>query len=107
VSPAAKQALIASDPRWGRVICRCETITEGDIVAAIHRPIGAKTLDGVKFRTRAGMGRCQGGFCGTRVTEILAREMGVRPTALSKNGIGSEVLIGRDRRFLGDGFGED
>lgn len=106
-SPAAKQALIASDPRYGRVICRCETITEGDIVAAIHRPIGATTLDGVKFRTRAGMGRCQGGFCGMRVTEILAREKGVEPTALTKNGIGSELLIGRDRRFPGDGLSDD
>jgi glycerol-3-phosphate dehydrogenase len=106
-SPAAKQALIASDPRYGRVICRCETITEGDIVAAIHRPIGATTLDGVKFRTRAGMGRCQGGFCGMRVTEILAREKGVEPTALTKNGTESELLIGRDRRFPGDGLSVD
>ena len=106
-SPAAKQALIASDPRYGRVICRCETITEGDIVAAIHRPIGARTLDGVKFRTQAGMGRCQGSFCGTRVIEILARETGVSPIALTKNGIGSELLIGRDRRFPGGGLRED
>lgn len=106
-SIATKQALIVSDPRYGRLVCRCETVTEGDIVAAIHRPIGAKTLDGVKFRTRAGMGRCQGGFCEPRVIEILAREISVRPIVISKKGTGSEILIDRNRRFLGDGLGED
>ena len=62
---ADQKALIAKDPRYGRVICRCETITEGEIVDAIHRPVGARTVDGVKRRTRAGMGRCQGRFLRT------------------------------------------
>ena len=68
---------IAKDPLYGRVICRCETVTEGEIVEAIKSPVGARTVDGVKRRTRAGMGRCQGGFCGPRVTQILARELNI------------------------------
>lgn len=62
---------------YGRIICRCETITEGEIVEAIHRPIVPKTVDAIKRRCNAGMGRCQGGFCGPRVHEILARELGI------------------------------
>ena len=81
---ADQKALIAKDPRYGRVICRCETITEGEIVDAIHRPVGARTVDGVKRRTRAGMGRCQGGFCGPRVTQILARELNIPVTEVRK-----------------------
>lgn len=73
-----KQAeLIKENNLYGRVICRCETITEAEIVEAIHEPCGARTVDGVKRRTRAGMGRCQGGFCGPRVTQILARELNI------------------------------
>ena len=72
---AEKAAKIAEDNLYGRVICRCETVTEGEIVEAINSPVGARTVDGVKRRTRAGMGRCQGGFCGPRVTQILAREL--------------------------------
>lgn len=70
-------AKIAEDKLYGRVICRCETVTEGEIVEAINSPVGARTVDGVKRRTRAGMGRCQGGFCGPRVTQILARELNI------------------------------
>ena len=81
---ADQKALIAKDPRYGRVICRCETITEGEIIDAIHRPVGARTVDGVKRRTRAGMGRCQGGFCGPRVTQILARELNIPVTEVRK-----------------------
>lgn len=81
---AEQQALIKQDPRYGRVICRCETITEGEIVDAISRPVGARTVDGVKRRTRAGMGRCQGGFCGPRVTQILARELQIPITQVRK-----------------------
>lgn len=72
---AEKAAKIAENNLYGRVICRCETVTEGEIVEAINSPVGARTVDGVKRRTRAGMGRCQGGFCGPRVTQILAREL--------------------------------
>lgn len=72
-----KAEAIAENNLFGRVICRCETITEGEIVEAINSPVGARTVDGVKRRTRAGMGRCQGGFCGPRVTQILARELNI------------------------------
>ena len=69
--------LIQENKLYGRIVCRCETVTEAEIIAAIKAPCGAKTVDGVKRRTRAGMGRCQGGFCGPRVTQILARELGI------------------------------
>lgn len=92
---AEQAALIAEDPRFGHVICRCEHVTEGEIVRAIHGPIPARNLDAVKRRTRAGMGRCQGGFCGPRVAAILARELGVPVTAITKKGPGSELFAGR------------
>lgn len=85
-------ALIAENPAYGRVVCRCETITEGEILEAIRRPLGAKTLDGVKRRTRAGMGRCQAGFCSPRVTEILAKELGIPQEEICKSGKGSNVI---------------
>ncbi len=76
--PSAEQKhLLKRNPLYGRIICRCENITEGDILDSIHRPVGAKTLDGVKRRCRPGMGRCQGGFCSPLVQEILARELNV------------------------------
>ena len=77
MTSSEQAAKIAEDKLYGRVICRCETVTEGEIVEAIKSPVGARTVDGVKRRTRAGMGRCQGGFCGPRVTQILARELGI------------------------------
>ncbi|WP_122626537.1 NAD(P)/FAD-dependent oxidoreductase [Lucifera butyrica] len=85
LSAEEKQRLIALNPLYGRVICRCETVTEAEIVAAIHSPCGARTIDGVKRRTRAGMGRCQGGFCGPRVTAILARELNIPITQVRKD----------------------
>ena len=94
LSAEEKAALIKEDPRYGNVICRCETITEGQICNAIHRTLGATTLDGVKRRVRAGMGRCQGGFCGPRVIEIIARELGISPDEVCKNDKGSEMLSG-------------
>lgn len=80
-----KEAAIAENPLYGRIICRCESISEGEIVDAIKRPCGALTVDAVKRRTRAGMGRCQGGFCGPRVTTILARELGIPITKVRKD----------------------
>lgn len=86
LSAEEQAALIKKDARYGRVICRCETITEGEIVDAIRRPCGAQTVDGVKRRTRAGMGRCQGGFCGPRVIEILSRELSIPVPKVRKDG---------------------
>ena len=73
-------------PEYGNIICRCEMITEGEIIDAIRRPLGAKSLDGVKRRTRAGMGRCQAGFCSPRTMEILARERCVNQSEITKSG---------------------
>ena len=81
MSPEALAELVARDPSFGRVICRCEEVTEGEIRAAIRARVGARTLDGVKRRTRSGMGRCQGGFCTPRVIEILGAELGLPPEA--------------------------
>lgn len=90
-----RQAAIAANPAYGRIICRCEQISEAEIRAAIRRPVGATTLDGVKRRTRAGMGRCQGGFCTPRVLDILSDELGVSPLELTKFGGQSRILTGR------------
>ena len=95
LSPREQAKLIAADPLYGRVICRCETITEGEIVAAIRAPCGARTMDGVKRRVRTGMGRCQGGFCGPRVTAILARELGIPVTAVRKDSAASWLYLPR------------
>ncbi len=90
-----KQAAWERDPRYGSIVCRCEEITEAEIVDAIHRSVGARSLDGVKRRTRAGMGRCQGGFCSTRVMEILAQELGMDLTEITKCGGESRLVTGR------------
>lgn len=92
-----QDALIKENPLYGNVICRCETITEAEILDAIHRPLGAKSVDAVKRRVRAGMGRCQGGFCGPKVIEILARELGVKETEINKNNVGSYMVTGKTR----------
>ncbi|RLC69674.1 MAG: hypothetical protein DRI26_08655 [Chloroflexi bacterium] len=93
-----QRKLAAEDHRYGHVICRCEMVTEGEIVEAIHR--GATTLDGIKFRTRAGMGRCQGGFCTPRVVKILARELGLPEQAVTKKGQGSQLLLYKAKELL-------
>ena len=92
-----QDALIKENPLYGNVICRCETITEAEIVQAINRPLGAKSVDAVKRRVRAGMGRCQGGFCGPKVIEILARELKVNPEDINKHNSGSYMVTGRSR----------
>ncbi len=87
-----REELVRENPLYANVICRCELVTEGEIVDAIKRPLGATTLDGVKRRTRAGMGRCQSGFCSPKVVEILAREWGVDMAEITKCGGKSGVL---------------
>lgn len=85
-------ALIAADPKYGRIICRCEKITEAEIIQAIRRPVGARSVDAVKRRVRAGMGRCQGGFCSPSVIEILAHELGISEEDIRKRGGTSFML---------------
>ena len=95
---AARQALIEKDPAYATVVCRCEQITEGEIREAIRR--GARSLDGVKRRVRAGMGRCQGGFCSPRTLELLHEELGIPMTELTKSGGDSRLLAGRTKEVL-------
>lgn len=90
-----REALIRENPAFANVICRCELVTEGEILEAIHRPVGATTLDGVKRRTRAGMGRCQAGFCSPKTLEILSRELHLDLAQITKEGTGSEILTGK------------
>ena len=85
---------VESDPSYGQIVCRCETVTEAEIRAAIRRPVGAYSIDAVKRRTRAGMGRCQGGFCMPRVAAIIAEETGLPLQEITKNGGASRLLSG-------------
>lgn len=95
-----RTALIREKPAYGTVVCRCETITEGEIIDAIHRVPGARSMDGVKRRTRAGMGRCQGGFCGPKVMEILSRELGIPMEQITKSGGDSRLIVGTNKDAL-------
>ena len=90
-----RDALIREDPRYGQIVCRCNQVTEGEIVEAIKR--GARTLDGIKFRTRAGFGPCQGGFCTARILAILSRELGIPPEEITMRGRGDRIVVGRVR----------
>lgn len=87
-------ALIKEKPDYGRIVCRCEQVSEGEILDAIRRPLGARSLDGVKRRVRAGMGRCQGGFCSPRIMDILAEEWKVHVADITKLGGHSQVIVG-------------
>ncbi|MCI8861283.1 MAG: NAD(P)/FAD-dependent oxidoreductase [Lachnospiraceae bacterium] len=92
-----RNALIRKQPAYGNIICRCEMISEGEILEAVRRPLGAKSLDGVKRRTRSGMGRCQGGFCSPKVMEILAREQQTGLQEITKSGGSSKLLAGTNK----------
>ena len=88
---------MAQEPAFGRVICRCETVTEGEILEALHGPIPPRSVDAVKRRVNAGMGRCQGGFCGPRVVEILARELHLNPDDIQQHNKGTWLLWGETK----------
>lgn len=103
LSESEYSALINKQPAYGNIICRCEMITEGEIIDAIHRPLGAKSLDGVKRRTRAGMGRCQAGFCSPRTMEILSRELGISQLEITKSGSNSKMIIGLSKTINQEG----
>ena len=97
LSKEERTALIRENPAYGNIICRCEMVTEGEIIDAIRRPLGAKSLDGVKRRTRAGMGRCQSGFCSPRTMEILAREWKMDIREVTKSGGNSYLAVGTNK----------
>ena len=92
-----QEEIIKEDPLYGTIVCRCETITEGEIMRAIHRPLGARTVDAVKRRVRAGMGRCQAGFCSPRTMVIINRELGLPLTEITKSGGDSKLVIERTK----------
>lgn len=94
MTPDARKALVERDPRYGRIVCRCETVTEGEVLDAIHAPIPARTIDAVKRRTAAGLGRCQGGFCGPRIASLLASELAMSPTEILQDAPGSYIFTG-------------
>ncbi len=100
LSREERNALIKENPAYGNIVCRCEMITEGEIIDAVRRPLGAKSLDGIKRRTRAGMGRCQSGFCSPRVMEILARECNRNLFDITKSGGKSRIIVGTNKDTL-------
>lgn len=95
-----RNLLIQEKPEYGNIVCRCEMITEGEIIDAIQRPLGARSLDGVKKRTRVGMGRCQTGFCSPKTMEILARELHIPISEVTKSGGNSGIIRGRNKDLL-------
>jgi len=103
LSREEQDALIKHNPAYGKIICRCESITEGEILDAIHSPVVPASIDAIKRRTRAGMGRCQGGFCQPRVLEILARELGASKLDVTLKGEGSNILLKNNRTSSGEG----
>ena len=99
LSMEERNKLIKEKPAYGNIICRCEMITEGEIIDAIKRPLGARSLDAVKRRTRAGMGRCQSGFCSPRTMEILEREVPMSMFDITKNGGSSKFVVGYNKEI--------
>ena len=100
MTDSEREEAIREDPLHGNIVCRCEMVTEAEIREAIHRPVGAKTIDAIKRRTRAGMGRCQGGFCSPRVASIISEEKGIPLQNVTKNGGKSYLLKGSIKEFL-------
>jgi glycerol-3-phosphate dehydrogenase len=96
-----KAELIKKDPAYGRIVCRCEEVMEGEIIDAIHSPVPARTYDGIKRRTWLGTGRCQGAFDYPRVIQILAKELGIPETEVTKKGSGSELVFRKTKDVPG------
>jgi glycerol-3-phosphate dehydrogenase len=86
--------LVDEDPEYGHLVCRCELVTRKEVKAAIHNPLGVRTINGIKYRSRAMMGRCQGGFCSTRIVDMLAQEFDTPLEEISLKGPGSQLFVG-------------
>ncbi len=99
---AERDALIRQNPDYGVILCRCEQVSRGEVLAALRRPLPCDSVDGVKRRVRAGMGRCQGGFCGPLVAQVIAAELGIPLAQVHKSGAGSELLYGSTKQKGGD-----
>ena len=97
LSDEEKAELVKEDPSYGRVICRCETVTEGEILECFRRPIPPVSIDGVKRRVGTGMGRCQGGFCGPRISELFVEDKGYKVTEVLQDRAGSEMFVGKTK----------
>ena len=98
LSDDARSKLISENPDYGEIVCRCEQVSRGEIISALHRSIPCDTLDGVKRRVRPGMGRCQGGFCGPLVARIIAEELGISLEEVTKNGKDSRIVLGDTKK---------
>ena len=102
LSADERAKLVQENPAYGRIVCRCETVTEGEILDALKSPLPPRTVDGVKRRCGAGMGRCQGGFCGPRIVELLAQTYGVSPVDILQDTAGSFILTGETKQQEGN-----
>lgn len=99
-SEAERAQAIKADPRWGHVVCRCCEVTEAELVAALHAPLPVLSLDALKWRTRAMMGRCHGGFCSPEIAKIVAREAGIAPDQLDKRLAGSPLVASSRKDYV-------
>lgn len=99
MSADERREMIAKDPNYGHIICRCESVTKAEIIAALHSPLGIRDMDAIKRRTRAGMGRCQGGFCSMRLPEIISEELDIPLTEVTKCGKGTNLLLHRIKNY--------
>ncbi|OPY90453.1 MAG: Hydrogen cyanide synthase subunit HcnB [Syntrophus sp. PtaU1.Bin208] len=97
LSPEEKADLVAENPDYGEIVCRCEQITRKEVIDAIQNPLGVRTINGLKYRSRAMMGRCQGGFCLPRIVQILEKEFGYRPEDYLLQHASSPLFAGRVR----------
>ena len=97
MSPKEQSDLIKKDQRWGRIVCRCEHVTEAEVIEALSNPIGAQTLSAVKYRCRAGMGRCQGGFCTQHIVRIMEEQFKINVNKMNLKSSESKMFIGRTR----------
>ncbi len=95
-----QEQAIRENPAYGEIVCRCETVTRAEILEAIHNPLGVHTVTGVKNRTRATMGRCQGGYCETRITQMLEEELGLAPEEVRYSRGDSYMFTGKVREIL-------
>ncbi|GAI04935.1 unnamed protein product, partial [marine sediment metagenome] len=94
------QEIVEKDADYGEIICRCEKVSKGEMLKAIHQPVPARSLDAIKRRIRAGMGRCQGGFCSPKVLKILSEELKISPLKITKKGKSSEILKTKNKDMI-------
>ncbi len=92
---SARERLIQEDPDYGEIYCRCECVTKAEVKRAVHNPLGVSTVSGIKYRTRASMGRCQGGYCETRLTAMIQEELKKSREEVLLNKKGAYMFVGK------------